>query len=174
MIKPVLPHAPSNKISQFTNSHRSSYSTLVQLLWMQSEFPIRLVNLFSSVKLTGLSIVFVHGLSGDEFLTWQSPITGTTWPQSLLWSYSGLNGASIRALSFGYNGNPQTPFFFPIFTTNTISTNASNLLNELANARSSVDVCALDDLSLPAASWADLLTYDSSRLYLRPVDPSFL
>jgi hypothetical protein len=74
------------------------------------------------------------------------------WPQAKLPYYSGLNGASIRALSFGYNGNPQTWLPFPIAGNNTIFANASNLLNELASERSSVDVCALDTLFLLAAS----------------------
>ena len=78
----------------------------------------------------GVSIIFIHGLSGDREKTWTATGASAPWPQTLLPSKI----PDARILVFGYNGNmPNRGGFHSM---NWIKDHASNLLLTIAQYRS--------------------------------------
>ena len=72
-----------------------------------------------------LSILCVHGLCGDPYLTWTALESSAFWPQNLLPE----DVPGLRILTFGYQAEETH------FTTEVISERAENLLKELVEWR---------------------------------------
>ena len=76
-----------------------------------------------------LSVVFVHGLTGDREKTWKTKTAVSPWPQSLL----PAKVPQVRVLTFGYDANVAD--WRGMVSKNTIGDHAGNLLNVLATYR---------------------------------------
>lgn len=93
----------------------------------------------SSLELTAISIVLVHGLWGEATSTWTFAPT-TSWPKDFLPVYPGFDTAGIRVLSFGYDGMPHDPPPpAPGLTASNISDISDDFLATLATERRGVD-----------------------------------
>jgi hypothetical protein len=78
------------------------------------------------------SIVLVHGMSGDNYLTW-TYLPSLVWPQMFLPLYPGFDTAGIRVLTFGYDANRGSS------TSIDINGVSDNLLADLVPERGGLD-----------------------------------
>lgn len=76
-----------------------------------------------------ISVVFVHGLTGDREKTWKAKNAASPWPQTLL----PTKVPQARVLTFGYDA--KVADWRGMISENRIGNHAGNLLNALAAYR---------------------------------------
>ena len=103
------------------------FPSLMEQLW--SIYPSLIYFSLDQLNLHTISIVFVHGLTGNRESTWTHKKTKTFWPQKLL----PQDLPSARILTFGYDAdiveaiNPAS--------SNTLRDHGNSLANDLALRR---------------------------------------
>lgn len=80
-----------------------------------------------------ISVIFVHGLTGDSEETWKSKNAVLPWPQTLL----PAKIPQVRVLTFGYDANVAD--WRGMVSKNRIGDHAKNLLSSLATYREEDD-----------------------------------
>ncbi|RYP74867.1 hypothetical protein DL771_002788 [Monosporascus sp. 5C6A] len=102
------------------------------------------------------SIVFVHGLTGDQERTWTASGAGL-WPQTLLPSKI----PNARILTFGYDANVVK--FTKVVSSNTIGDHAGTFLAALATARNATEESMNRPIIFVAHSLGGLVCQDALR-----------
>jgi hypothetical protein len=81
-----------------------------------------------------VDIVFIHGLTGNAFNTWNHQRNGVHWPSKLL----GKDIPEARIFTFGYDADVAS--FWGGASKNRLASHAANLVRALASERKDV-VC---------------------------------